>query len=255
MKLGVSYNVFDGEELLEDSIKQIRSEVDFISVVYQKISNFGSFCDNGLIPLIQKLKDEGLVDFIYEYIPVVQHGGHYNEITKRNIGLLISIENNCTHHMSMDTDEFYIKDQFKYLKDDIIKNDYDTTYCQMKTYYKNWEYQLDPPEDYFVSLIYKIRPNIFFEFNTYAPVLLDPTRRMKIEKYKIYQRDEIEMHHGSYVRDNLESKLNNSSIPKEYKSFVGRIVDHFIKWEYPNDILWMGYPPVYKQVKKIKSLF
>ena len=45
MNLGVSYNVFDGEELLEGSIFQIRNEVDYISVVYQSISNFGHPCD------------------------------------------------------------------------------------------------------------------------------------------------------------------------------------------------------------------
>ena len=40
MKIGVSYNLFDGEELLESSIKSIRKNVDYISVVYQTISNF-----------------------------------------------------------------------------------------------------------------------------------------------------------------------------------------------------------------------
>ena len=30
MKLGVSYNIFDGEELLENSIKSIRKNVDYI---------------------------------------------------------------------------------------------------------------------------------------------------------------------------------------------------------------------------------
>ena len=45
MKLGISYNVFDGEELLEKSILCIRDQVDFISVVYQEKSNFGNQCD------------------------------------------------------------------------------------------------------------------------------------------------------------------------------------------------------------------
>jgi hypothetical protein len=35
MKLGAAYNVFDGEELLENSIVSIRSEVDYVVVVYQ----------------------------------------------------------------------------------------------------------------------------------------------------------------------------------------------------------------------------
>ena len=35
MKLGAAYNVFDGEELLENSIVSIRPEVDYVVVVYQ----------------------------------------------------------------------------------------------------------------------------------------------------------------------------------------------------------------------------
>ena len=70
MKLGVSYNIFDGEELLEGSIKQIRQHVDHISVVYQVVSNFGNPCNPELVPLLERLKSEGLVDggFINEFI-------------------------------------------------------------------------------------------------------------------------------------------------------------------------------------------
>jgi CRP-like cAMP-binding protein len=62
MKLGISYNLFDGEELLEGSIKQIRQHVDYVSVVYQTISNFGNTCSPELIRLLEKLKSEGLID-------------------------------------------------------------------------------------------------------------------------------------------------------------------------------------------------
>ena len=34
MKLGVSYNVFGGEELLECFIRSVRENVDHVSVVY-----------------------------------------------------------------------------------------------------------------------------------------------------------------------------------------------------------------------------
>ena len=37
MKLGVAYNVFDGEELLLDSIKSIKPNVDYIAIVYQTV--------------------------------------------------------------------------------------------------------------------------------------------------------------------------------------------------------------------------
>lgn len=35
-KLGITYSLFDGEELLKYSIKQIRKSADYINVVYQK---------------------------------------------------------------------------------------------------------------------------------------------------------------------------------------------------------------------------
>ncbi len=69
MKLGISYNIFDGEELLENSIRSIRENVDYISVVYQEISNFGNPCNGNLVSLINKLKTEGLVDEVFKYKP------------------------------------------------------------------------------------------------------------------------------------------------------------------------------------------
>ena len=59
MKIGISYNLFDGEELLESSIKSIRNNVEYVSVVYQTISNFGNPCNEGLVPLLESLKEKG----------------------------------------------------------------------------------------------------------------------------------------------------------------------------------------------------
>ena len=36
MKLGIAYNLFDGEELLEASVKSVRGCADYICVIYQK---------------------------------------------------------------------------------------------------------------------------------------------------------------------------------------------------------------------------
>ena len=42
MKLGVAYNVFDAEELLEYSINSIREFADYVVVVAQETSNYGN---------------------------------------------------------------------------------------------------------------------------------------------------------------------------------------------------------------------
>ena len=43
-------------------------------------------------------------------------GGHQNEMIKRNLGLYDCKRNNCTHFMSMDSDELYDKEQFKMVR-------------------------------------------------------------------------------------------------------------------------------------------
>ena len=252
MKLGVSYNIFDGEELLEGSIKQIRQHVDYISVVYQVVSNFGNPCNPELVPLLERLKSEGLVDELFEYNPKINKGGHSNEIQKRNIGLALSQGAGCTHHMSMDSDEYYIPSEFENLKKLIEENDYDSSYCQMQTYYKTWEYALDPPEEYYVSLIFKIKNDSNYVMGALAPVLVDPTRRMSpSDKPLVLKREQIQMHHGSYIRNDIRTKLVNSSASVNFNSDIDRIVNHYDNWAYPNKVLWGGLPSTLYKVKKV----
>jgi hypothetical protein len=255
-KLGASYNLFDGEELLEGSIKQIRQHVDYVTVVYQTVSNFGNPCNSELVPLLDKLKSEGLIDELFEYKPKVNKGGHYNEIEKRNIGLSLSQRAGCTHHMSMDSDEYYTPLEFQRLKSTIEEGGYDSSYCQMQTYYKSWEYSLDPPETYYVSLIFKIKQDSSYVLGVPSPVLVDPTRRMSpINKPLILTRDEIQMHHGSYIRNDIRTKLTNSSASVNFNKDIDRIVGHYNNWVYPEKVLWGGLPSTLHNVKKVINLF
>ena len=254
MKLGVSYNIFDGEELLENSIKSIRKNVDYISVVYQEVSNFGNPCNDNLVPLLNRLKNEGLVDEIFKYRPQTQRGGHFNEINKRNIGLSLSEGVKCTHHMAMDSDEFYTDEQFKFLKKEMIEGDYDSSCCQMVTYYREPKYRLDPKEDYYVSLIYKIQNGKQYVMGLPFPTLVDPTRRMEAGKCKIFSREEMEMHHMSYVRKDLKVKLTNSSASPNFKN-IEKLCDYFNSWEYPKDALMGGLPDKFYKIKKTDKLF
>jgi hypothetical protein len=256
MKLGVSYNIFDGEELLEGSIKQIREHVDYISVVCQTVSNFGKPCSEDLLPLLKRLKKEKLVNEVLLYNPQIQNGGHFNEIQKRNVGLQSSLKSGCTHHASIDCDEYYITEEFANLKKLVEEENYDSSYCQMLTYYKNWEYVLDPPEDYYVSLITKINQNSSYGFCASSPVLNDPTRRIiNPQKPLILKRDQIQMHHGSYIRNDIRIKLENSSASINFNQDIEKIVEHYNNWKYPEKVLWGGLPSSLKTVKSIKPIF
>ena len=111
----------------------------------------------------------------------------------------------------------------------MVEEDFDSSSCQLVTYYKSAEYRLDPKEDYYVSLIFKIRPGTEFVFGHPFPAMVDPTRRMLPGNCKIFTREEIEMHHFSYVRKDLNIKLTNSSASPNFKN-INKIVTYFNKW-------------------------
>jgi len=255
MKIGVSYNLFDGEELLEGSINTIRDSVDYISTIYQTTSNFGNKCSPELVPLLNDLKEKGLIDDLFEYRPNISLGGSWNEVTKRNLGVNFSLSNKCTYHLAMDADEYYLKNEFEYMKKVVGDGEYDSCACQMVTYYKSWEYRLYPPEDYYVSLLFKINENKEFIWAHPFPVLVDPTRRMKNKKCKIFKRDEIEMHHGSYIRNDIKIKLQNSSAQAAFNCDINKISKYFDEWDDEKDGLLLKPQEEFVKLKKNKPLF
>ena len=240
-KLGIAYNLFDGEELLANSLENMRSMVDFICVVYQTKSNFNNLNKN-VEKVVKDLKSKGLIDYIYKYEANYNYdknsnihltNGLNNEITKRNIGLEICKQNNCDIFMTIDCDEFYDEKQFYNCRKEFEENDYDSSFCKMKTFYKHPTYELKKSEDYYVPLFYKIKNNNKFNLSnrdSSYPVIADPTRTLKAGYSRVFARDEIEMYHYSYVRSSIISKIVNSSSQSDYET-KSEIISHFDKFK------------------------
>ena len=130
MKLGISYNLFDGEELLEASLKSVREEAFHINVVYQTTSYYGNNSSPYIKDFLLNLKNKGLIDEIFHYErDFSKNDKHYFEREKRNIGLSIARKNGCTHFLSMDVDEFYDREQLKKAKK------YTCTECRYRLIY------------------------------------------------------------------------------------------------------------------------
>lgn len=234
MKLGVSYNVFDGTELLRESILSIKLQVDHISVVYQSVSNFGNQASEDITDLLMDLLAEELINDIIYYIPDLLKTPAENELNKRNLGYINSMEHLCTHHLSMDCDEFYDEKEFSDAKKVIQQNNIDSSACSMKTYYKNNTTILWPIEEYYVPFIYKIRPDFMYSFINW-PILVDPTRRIIPGNFYLFDENWITMHHFSYVRNNIEEKLTNSSASVNWmREKQNAVVEHFENWK-PGD--------------------
>lgn len=69
-KLGIAYNIFDDSiELLEKSILSVRNVADYITVIYQDISNMGNESEINLKELLTEYKNKGLINSFYLYKP------------------------------------------------------------------------------------------------------------------------------------------------------------------------------------------
>lgn len=210
--------VFDGEELLEFAIKSIRDCVDHVSVTYQTVSYFGNSSDENLLKTLQLLKEKKLIDEIIYYETDLNLHHKENELRLRNIGLESSKKAGCTHHISSDVDEFYKPDQLIFAKKAMMEDDYDFSVAPILYYYKNPRYLVWPPQDLVVSLIHPVRNSYNKEINfPEFPFHMETTRRFSsYKKYRVFSREEFEIHHMSYVRKDIRKKFNNSDNARFY---------------------------------------
>lgn len=263
MKLGLAYNVFDGEELLESSIRCIRNEVCFVVVVYQTISNFGNAARPGLERLLQVLMDRGFVDRIIKYDPAAEAAGmtledkkslvaadadpadlggpvsnvgdqFFHELKKRELGRQACQTAGCSHFISMDTDEFYKPEELEKAKDYVLRNSIDVSCCLMRLYFKRPFYEYLPVDNgNAVTFICRLSDDMPLRLIAGRyPVLVDPTRRpVGWKEVHVFDRSVVEMHHYSFVRKNIVSKMTNVSNRSNYEpDATTSFIQQFESW-------------------------
>lgn len=217
MKLAAIYNIWDAEEHLLPSIRLIAPHVDLIIIVWQGVSNYGEI--HSPWPAIREAIDMNEPGKIIEQkyrveapLAGAQHSyaeisGH--EIAKRNLGLDIARQYHCTHFLHLDADEYW--PQFEEAKESFIQSDMDASISAMYTYFKQPNWRLQRCDNYFVPFIHKLQTNTAAGAKKY-PYYVDPTRRITgFETSGNVAMLSIRMHHLSWVRNNIERKINNST--------------------------------------------
>lgn len=220
MKLGISYTVFDGIELLEYSIKQIREHVDFIHVAYQDISWFG-------LPILQedretldRLHRKKLIDSLEKFSNFKNLGkvdtrkigtSKLFERKKRQFGLNACLNKGCTHFMSMDVDEFYKAGEFAAAKQMIIDEDLSLTSCRFINYVNLPIYHRGY-DTATVPFICKIgsKSKMVKGFFTRCDPTRGMTKMVKGKNLKI-PSNVITMHHMETVRKDLYRKYSSTT--------------------------------------------
>jgi len=240
MKLGVSYNMYDGYEMLESSIKTIRPSVDYINVIMQTVSNHGEIMSPDdvlkVTELLNKLVREKLIDDVIPIKPNLKSPAWCNELSKRQFGYDTCAKAGCTHFLSMDVDEFYNPIKLEHAKQLMEQSDCDTSICKLIDYYGDMNHHYPKYSGTNVPFIYKITEGRRFNHNAFKqPVLnCDPTRQMDTTKIFMFDPDDIVMHHGTMVRASSESvrmKLTNSSARVNFTpDVIQEMVEYYENW-------------------------
>ncbi len=200
MKLAALYNIWDGVENLQASVDSIQNEVDYIIFVYQDISNYGEKYN----PLseIKNIKH----DVCFLFTPDLNLSPMANEKEKRNIGIKIAKSLCCTHFLHMDCDELY--PEFRNLKNEYNLSLKDGSVCKLNTYFGKSTYCFEKHDNYYVPFIHKLHENTIAGVK-YYPFYVDPTRKINTNDVALLESGS--MHHYSWVRNNIERKIRNST--------------------------------------------
>lgn len=212
MRLAALINAWsDVTELLPYCIQNISPVVDKVIVLYSVTSNHG-------------VKDDSIMELIFrndldcQWVNIEPTPGlapMMNEITKRNYGIKLAKDYGYTHFISMDGDEFFKQDEFLKEKNRFNESNLNGLVHPLRVHIKSpklWceDHTLVPGIQrlYHNTQVgtYKHYP---FNQDKDGHSHIDPTRRVncfdRIEMSSVY------MYHMSYVRKNIDLKINSST--------------------------------------------
>jgi hypothetical protein len=192
--------------LLRHAVDNIRQCVEGIIIIGSTRSNYNEYF---AIPSAWH-NDELHVREPKFHIPM------HSETDKRNYGIQIARAAGYTHFITMDADEFYIPEDFLKAKQRFhVEPDLEGLVCATQVYFGSPRLTtgLDVT---LVPHIHKLTPTIKHEFNRRFPyawnngqIKIDPTRSLNINSGVKW--DDVVMHHYSWVRDDYQRKIRNST--------------------------------------------
>jgi len=216
-KFGASYSVFNGLELLETSLRSIRSSCDYINIVYSDESWYGEKSPAKVRPILEDLVSRGLADEILEYKVDPKIHPKSNEIKKRNVGMRAALHVGCDYLMSVDADECYIASELEMMKKEIIERGITHSYVCSLRYKSATEMYVPFGEMYpeYTQTFCKI--NRFSKFGgskRKMVALVDPSRRIsnRLQMQKHWMFMHIYQHHYLGYRKDIDGKFRNAAL-------------------------------------------
>jgi hypothetical protein len=73
--------------------------------------------------------------------------------------------------------------------------------------------------------------------------------------FRPFTREEIEMHHMSFVRKDVSKKLHNSSAKINFESFIPEFLEYFDSWSHGMKARTPGKPPAEYDTVIVDNVF
>lgn len=275
---------YHGEPIDEYDVKEVENlkNIGLIDEIlwYEPDLSYKSFNENDFITFKSnynnKIKndsniEESLKKIIIERedkltnVDILNRMPRILETEKRNMMIDRLQEVGCSHDIIIDSDEFYDNAQLKKAKE-VFNNDdnMEVTYCQYVNYYRDYRHYMLWPWDSYVPFIASIRFRFLYEYGSFNKAS-DPTRRYYIpyndncQKFHIFNWEVIHMHHLSWIRMEIEKKLESWSSKKYFENIVGlknRILHRYYNYRDGENAVIMFNTPNYEVcVKKLPKQY
>lgn len=272
-KLGLGIVAFEGSEHLKNITFELRTLCDNITVCLQKKSYHGEPIQQEDVDIVENLKNLGYIDNIIWFEPADLHtdepagdAPRLIETDKRNfICDYLEKEQDCSHLMIIDSDEFYHHDDFER-----AKKTYDAdpnlhvTYCEYVNYYRDYRHVMVWPFNSYVPFISEAGYRFDFRKGNFTKPS-DPTRRFYINPeaemnhFNVFNWEMIKMHHLSWIRINIEQKVSSWSSRKlfeNYEELRELILDRYYNYEEGlNAIIMFNVPCNQVEVAKLPKQY
>ena len=231
MKLGLVINVFEGTEHLEPILAELRDCVDWVCVLWQKVSYFGNPLADEDREELHRLHDTDLVDDFVEFFPDLSKAPTEQERDKRNQGVDAAAGQGMSHVLVIDSDEYYLEEQVLKAKGHIQERGFNATYCTYVNYYKDFSHQLDYGQAFFVPFIHEV--GVHYKAGK-GPGPVDPTRTLVDKGIKTAALPAwlVQMHHAAWIRKDIQKKLANWSNKDLYTpALLEKTIQCYDTWE------------------------
>ena len=202
IKTAAIWNVWDGIELLPYAFERVKAHIGEHIVVYQNTSNYGEPYPG--LPAKLKYIFEGMPTVTFVEFEPIPGKPMQSEMAKRNLGLDLARKLNCSHFLFMDVDELY--EDFAGAKRLYFDSGAQGSVCKMRTYFKEPTLMYEQIENYYVPFIHELHWDTRLSLS--YPFYVDPTRRVvtgRVVELPIF------MHHFSWVRNDIDRKIRNST--------------------------------------------